>query len=168
MPIPAYMTITNSGGTVLSKDALTAGSVATLEQASHKDEVLVQAITAHVTKPIDPQSGQVTGVRQHKPVTFTKYMDRCSPQLWDALCRGEQLTFEIKYYRTTSAGTQEHYYTIKWEQCVLVDGKAYYPLALMPDNAPISHMEDWQFTYKKVMWEHTVAGVSGSDDWNAA
>jgi type VI secretion system secreted protein Hcp len=168
MPIPTYLTITNSSGSVLSTGSLSADSVATFEQASHKDEILVQALQTQVAKPIDPQSGQVTGVRQHKPVTFTKIVDRASPLLWDALCRGEQLTCELKYYRTTSGGKQEHYFTTKWEQCVLVDGKNYYPLALLEENKAIVHMEDWSFTYKKITWEHTVAGTSGSDDWNQA
>ena len=165
MPIPAYMTITNSSGTVLTKESLTAKSVATFEQASHADEILLQAIDAQVSKPVDPQSGQVTGVRQHKPVTFTKIMDQASPLLWDALCRGEQLVFELKYYRTTSAGKPEHYFTTKWEDALLVDGKAYYPLALLASNNAITHMEDWSFSYKKVTWDHLVAGKTGSDSW---
>jgi len=168
MPIPAYMTITNSSGTVLSKESLTAKSVATFEQASHADEILVQAIELHIMKPVDPQSGQVTGVRQHKPVVFTKIMDQASPLLWDALCRGEQLVFECKYYRTTSAGKPEHYFTVKWEDALLVDGKAYYPLAISPANAAIPHIEDWSFSYKKVTWDHLVAGKTGSDSWEEA
>jgi len=162
------MTITNSSGTVLSKESLTAKSVATFEQASHADEILVQAIELHIMKPVDPQSGQVTGVRQHKPVVFTKIMDQASPLLWDALCRGEQLVFECKYYRTTSAGKPEHYFTVKWEDALLVDGKAYYPLAISPANAAIPHIEDWSFSYKKVTWDHLVAGKTGSDSWEEA
>lgn len=83
----------------------------------------------------------MTGVRQHKPVTFTKVVDRCSPQLWDALCHGEQITFELKFYRTTSGGMREHYYTTKSEQCVIVDGKSYDPLALLPENNAIAHIQ---------------------------
>ena len=107
-------------------------------------------------------------MRQHEPVTFTKVVDRCSPQLWDVLRHGQQMTFELKFYRTTSGSKQEHYYTTKWEQCVIVDGKSYDPLAVLPENNAIVQIEGSSFTYKKVMCEHTVAGVSGSDDWNAA
>ncbi|WP_434083452.1 type VI secretion system tube protein TssD, partial [Escherichia coli] len=52
------------------------------------------------------------GQRVHKPVVITKVFDKASPLLLAALTSGERLTkVEIKWYRTSAAGTQEHYYT---------------------------------------------------------
>ena len=132
MPIPAYMKITGATQGEISKGALSADSVGTFAQKSHEDEILVQAIGLHVTKPVDSQSGQVTGVRQHKPVVFTKIMDRTSPLLWQALCSGEQLDIELVYFRTSQGGKQEKYFTVKWSEALLVDGKA--SLAIVDDD----------------------------------
>ena len=168
MPIPAYIKITGAMQGEMTKGALSSDSVGTFAQASHEDEILVQAIGLHVAKPVDSQSGQVTGVRQHKPVVFTKIMDKSSPLLWQALCSCEQLTIECTYFRTSQAGKQEKYFTVKWSEALLVDGKAYYPLAISPDNAAIPHIEDWSFSYKKIEWTHQIAGTSAGDDWNNA
>jgi len=168
MPIPAYIKITGATQGDITKGALSSDSVGTFAQKSHEDEILVQEIHLHVTKPVDSQSGQVTGVRQHKPVVFTKIMDRTSPLLWQALCSGEQLTVELAYFRTAPRGGVEQYFTVKWEEALLVDGKAYYPLAISPANAAIPHLEDWSFSYKKIEWTHSIAGTSGADDWNSA
>ncbi|WP_422766527.1 type VI secretion system tube protein TssD [Pseudomonas aeruginosa] len=56
------------------------------------------------------------GQRVHKPVVITKVFDKASPLLLAALTSGERLTkVEIQWYRTSAAGTQEHYYTkITW------------------------------------------------------
>ncbi|KEA24206.1 hypothetical protein BH79_29030 [Pseudomonas aeruginosa C0324C] len=42
--------------------------------------------------PRDPQSGQPTGQRVHKPVVITKVFDKASPLLLAALTSGERLT----------------------------------------------------------------------------
>lgn len=165
MPLPAYMTITNSRGVAVSHGASSTTSIGNRSQDSHNDEIMVFAARYRVSKPVDLQTGQVTGLRQHKPVTFTKYVDRCSPLLWEALCNGEQLQIEMKLWRTAMTGVQEHYYTIKWSECVLVDGAGVLPDVLLPDTRQYADMEEWQYTYKRVTWEHLSAGVSGSDAW---
>ncbi|WP_458024188.1 type VI secretion system tube protein TssD, partial [Pseudomonas aeruginosa] len=72
----------------------------------------------------DPQSGQPTGQRVHKPVVITKVFDKASPLLLAALTSGERLTkVEIQWYRTSAAGTQEHYYTTVLEDAIIVDIK---------------------------------------------
>ena len=168
MPIPAYIKITGAKQGDMSASALSSDSVGAFAQKSHEDEILVQAIGLHVTKPVNSQTGQATGVRQHKPAVFTKLMDKSSPLLWQALCSGEQLTIECFYFRTAQSGGLEKYFSVKWSEAVLVDGKAYYPLAISPNNDAIPHLEDWSFTYKKIEWTHEIAGTSGSDDWNNA
>ena len=152
----------------MSAGALSADSVGALAQSHHEDEILVHAIGLHVTKPVDPQSGQATGVRRHRPTVFTKYTDKSSPLLWQALCSGEQLTIECVYFRTAQTGGVEKYFTVKWSGALLVDGKAYYPLAISSENSEVPHLEDWSFSYKKIEWTHEIAGTSGADDWNNA
>ncbi|KSL26824.1 Hcp family type VI secretion system effector, partial [Pseudomonas aeruginosa] len=115
-----------------------------------------------------PQSGQPTGQRVHKPVVITKVFDKASPLLLAALTSGERLTkVEIQWYRTSAAGTQEHYYTTVLEDAIIVDIKDYMHNCQDPGNAHFTHLEDVHFTYRKITWTHEVSGTSGSDDWRS-
>ncbi|RQF10877.1 hypothetical protein IPC276_31195 [Pseudomonas aeruginosa] len=85
-----------------------------------------------------------------------------------ALTSGERLTkVEIQWYRTSAAGTQEHYYTTVLEDAIIVDIKDYMHNCQDPGNAHFTHLEDVHFTYRKITWTHEVSGTSGSDDWRS-
>lgn len=166
MPTPAYMTIEGTSQGNITQAAFTEDSVGNIWQEGHEDEVLVQAFKHNVMIPRDPQSGQPSGQRTHRPVTVTKIFDKASPLLYNALCSGEVLTnVEIKWYRTAVSGAQEHYFTIKMEDAVIVDIQGYMPNCQDPANEAFTHLEDVSFSYRKITWNHEVAGTSGSDDW---
>ncbi len=168
MPTPAYMSIEGSSQGNITQDAFTEDSVGNIWQEGHEDEVMVQAFKHNVMIPRDPQSGQPSGQRTHRPVTVTKIFDKSSPLLYNALCSGELLTnVEIKWYRTSASGTQEHYFTIKLVDAVIVDIQGYMPNCQDPANASFTHLEDVSFSYRSITWNHEVAGTSGSDDWRA-
>jgi type VI secretion system secreted protein Hcp len=167
MPTPGYAKITGATQGNISSGAFTADSVGNIYQSGHEDSNLVEGMSMHVIVPTDPQSGQPTGVRVHQPSKFLKVFDKSSPLLWQALCTGEMLQIEIDFYRIASTGTQQKFFTVKWTDAILVDGKGYMPDCLNPANGNYVDMEEWAFTYRKIEWDHTVAGTSGSDDWRA-
>ncbi|ALS13514.1 hypothetical protein AOU28_18905 [Pseudomonas aeruginosa] len=104
----------------------------------------------------------------NKYVVITKVFDKASPLLLAALTSGERLTkVEIQWYRTSAAGTQEHYYTTVLEDAIIVDIKDYMHNCQDPGNAHFTHLEDVHFTYRKITWTHEVSGTSGSDDWRS-
>ncbi len=110
---------------------------------------MVQGFNHEVIIPRDPQSGQPTGQRVHKPVVITKVFDKASPLLLAALTSGERLTkVEIQWY-------------------LIVDIKDYMHNCQDPGNAHFTHLEDVHFTYRKITWTHEVSGTSGSDDWRS-
>ncbi|QEO16461.1 Hcp family type VI secretion system effector [Acetobacter vaccinii] len=165
MSQPLYVKISGSSQGEITKGAFTADSVGNIYQEGHEDEAFCQAMTYNVTLPRDPQSGQVTGQRVHLPASLTKYVDKSSPLLLNAIASGEVLQIEATYYRTSSMGRQEKYYTVKFTDAIAVDYKAYTPLALDPDNAAFRDMDELHFTYRKIEVTHAVAGTSGADDW---
>ena len=119
---PAYMSITGTKQGLITAGAFTEDSVGNTYQEGHEDQVMVQGFNHEVIIPRDPQSGQPTGQRVHKPVVITKVFDKASPLLLAALTSGERLTkVEIQWYRTSAAGTQEHYYTTVLEDAIIVD-----------------------------------------------
>ena len=166
MATPAYMSITGTKQGLITAGAFTADSVGNTYQEGHEDQVMVQGFSHEVIIPRDPQSGQPTGQRVHKPVKITKVFDKSSPLLLAALTSGERLTeIEIQWFRTSAAGTQEHYFTTKLEDAIIVDIKDYMHNCQDPSNSYFTHLEDVEFTYRKITWTHEVSGTSGSDDW---
>ena len=166
MPTPAYMSIEGTTQGLITANAFTADSVGNIYQEGHENQVLVQAFRHEVIIPRDPQSGQPTGPRVHHPVIITKVFDKSSPLLFEALTSGEVLTkVEIKWYRTSMAGKQEHYFTHILTDAVIVDIDSSMPNCQDPGQAHFTHLEDVAMTYRKIEWTHEVAGTSGSDDW---
>ncbi|MDX1300698.1 Hcp family type VI secretion system effector, partial [Photobacterium sp.] len=106
MPTPAYMRIEGEKQGLITAGTFTEDSVGNIFQEGHEDEVLVEAFEHQVVLPRDPQSGQPTGQRVHKPVKITKVFDKCSPLIYNALTSGERLPkVEIKWYRTSATGS---------------------------------------------------------------
>ncbi|RMU70140.1 putative type VI secretion system effector, Hcp1 family [Pseudomonas syringae pv. apii] len=168
MPTPAYMTVIDANQKILTAGAFTADSVGNVYQEGHEDEALIQAFSHNIITPCDPQSGQPTGQRIHGPACVTKIFDKTSPLLLEALCSGSTLSkVEIKWYRTSIDGKQEHYYTTTLEDAVIVNIKSYMHNCQDPQNSHFGHLEDVQFSYRKITWDHVKATTTGSDDWRS-
>jgi type VI secretion system secreted protein Hcp len=168
MPTPAYISIDGVNQGLITAGANTMDSMGNRYQEGHEDESTVQAFRHEIIIPRDPQSGQPSGQRVHQPLVITKIFDKASPLLYAALASGERLNkVTIKWFRTSMAGTQEHYFTHELEDAMIVDIRGHSPNAQDPAQAHFTHMEDVEFTYRKISWTHEVAGTSGDDDWRA-
>ncbi|WP_433737948.1 Hcp family type VI secretion system effector [Pseudomonas putida] len=168
MPTPAYLVINGNRQGLITAGTFTPESVGNVYQEGHEDKILVQAFHHQITVPRDPQSGQPTGQRVHKPLMISKVFDKSSPLIFNALTSGELLdSCRIAWYRTSSAGKQEHYFSIELEDAVIVDVQTRMPSCQDPNMAHFTHLEDVYFTYRKITWTHEVCGTSGSDDWRA-
>jgi type VI secretion system secreted protein Hcp len=164
VPTPAYMAIEGSKQGLITKDTFTQDSVGKIYQQGHEDEILVQAFEHQVIRPTDPQSGQPTGDRVHKPLMITKVFDRSSPLLFSALTTGESLNCTLKWYRPADGGV-EHYFTIELVDAIIVDIQSKMPNCQDPEQAHFTHLEDVYFSYREISWEHVVSNTSASDDW---
>jgi type VI secretion system secreted protein Hcp len=164
MPTPAYMVIEGTKQGLITKDAFTQDSVGKIFQEGHEDEILVQAFAHQVIRPTDPQSGQPTGDRVHKPLMITKVFDRSSPLLFNALTTGESLTCTLKWYRPADGGV-EHYFSIELKDAVIIDIQSSMPNCQDPDMAHFTHLENVYFSYREISWEHLISSTSASDDW---
>ena len=166
MPTPAYMTITGERQGLITANTFTESSVGNIYQEGHENECLIEAFEHKILLPRDPQSGQPTGQRVHNPMKVTKVMDKCSPLLYRALTSGERLPkVELKFYRTSAQGTMEYYFTMTLEDAIITDITAYMPNCQDPAQAHFTHLEDVQFTYRKLTKTHEVASTSEADDW---
>ena len=163
MPTPAYISIEGATQGPITQGAFTEESVGNIWQEGHEDEVMVQAIDHVVTVPRDPQSGQPSGQRVHKAFNFTAPLNKATPLIYNAVTSGEMLPkVEVKWYRTNSAGQQEHFFTTTLEDALVVEVDCNMPHDQNPDNQDYTQLVRVSLSYRKITWEHTVAGTSGS------
>ena len=168
MPTPAYLVINGSRQGLITAGAFTQESVGNIYQEGHENQILVQAFSHQIIVPRDPQSGQPTGQRVHKPLMISKVFDKSSPLIFNALTSGEVLdNCHLAWYRTSSVGIQEHYFSIELIDAVIVDVQSRMPNCQDPAMAHYTQLEDVFFTYRKIKWTHEVSGTSGSDDWRS-
>ncbi|WP_345786032.1 type VI secretion system tube protein TssD [Dyella sp.] len=100
----------------MTKGAFTADSVGNVYVEGHEDQILVQEIEHRVTAPTDPQSGQPSGQRVHKPLVFTCALNKAVPLMYQSLASGEMLpNVEVQWFRTSVDGKQEHSSPPSWK-----------------------------------------------------
>jgi len=168
MPTPAFMKIEGMTQGLITQGAFTPASVGNIYVEGHEDEFIVQAFNHEVIIPRDLQSGQPTGQRVHQPLTVTKVFDKSSPLLYQALTTGENLSLcEISWFRTSSTGSLEKYFSMELEDAVIVAVRASMPNCQDPSQAHFTHLEEVSFSYRKINWTHVAAGTSAADDWRA-
>lgn len=166
MPTPCFMAVTGKTQGNITAGAYTQDSVGTGFVEGHEDEMIIQAVSHEVYTPTDPQNGQPSGQRTHKPLVVTIALNKAVPLLYNALASGESLTgAELKWYRTSPEGKQEHYFTTTLEDATVVKIDLRMPNSQDPNMSSFTQLIDVYFNYRKIDWEHTVAGTSGSDDW---
>jgi type VI secretion system secreted protein Hcp len=168
MPTVAYMSVEGASQGTITQDGNTMDSMGNRYQEGHETEVTIMGFEHEILIPKDPQSGQPTGQRVHRPVAVRKIFDKSSPLLYNALCSGERLTkVEIKWYRTSMEGRQEHYFTHVLTDAMLTNVRSEMKAVNIREFEDTGHEEVWEMTYRKIEWTHEVAGTSGSDDWRA-
>lgn len=166
MPTPAYIRIEGATQGLITQGASTEESIGNIWQEGHEDQIMVQAIDHIVTIPRDPQSGQPSGQRVHKPFMFTSALNKATPLLYNSLTSGEMLPkVEVEWWRTNSSGKQEHYFTTTLIDAIIIDVDCKMPNAQDPAFADFTQLVKVSMSYRKIEWEHVVAGTSGSDDW---
>jgi type VI secretion system secreted protein Hcp len=136
------------------------------DMKGRENTILVYALDHDIHIPRDPQSGLPSGKRIHGPLTIQKEIDKASPSIYQALCTGEQLgNVTIKQYRIDPTGVEQHYFTIKLEDAIIVQVTPYTPVAFLAENEPFRHMEKVSFTYSKIIWRHEVDAKESEDSW---
>jgi type VI secretion system secreted protein Hcp len=157
MPMPFHMTLTGTSQGAIEGSCIMAG---------REGSILCEALEHEIYIPRDTQSGLATGKRVHKPLTITKVFDMSSPKLFQALVIGEHMTdVTFKYYRISAAGQEEHYFTVKLTEAIVVSIKAWIPNCLDPKTETLTHMEDVSFTYQKIGWTWVPDGIEAEDSW---
>lgn len=166
MPTPCYISIKGKTQGNITENAFTAESVGNIYVEGHKDEMLVQEVKHVVTVPTDPQSGQPSGQRVHKPLKFTVALNKAVPLMYNALASGEMLPeVKLNWYRTSVEGKQEHFFATTLEDATIVDINLHMPHCQDAEKSDFTQLVEVSLAYRKITWDHLKSGSSGSDDW---
>ncbi len=127
-------------------------------------QIAVYALTQELKVPFDPTSGQITGKRQHSPVTIVKELDKSSPLFFNAAATSETLkSVTCTLYRTTALGQIRAYYKIALTNATVVEikdsGDGVNGAAQGDERERIS------FSYEKIVLTDLDSNTSAIDDW---
>ena len=139
------------------------------EKEGRADTSDVFEIEHHVHQPVEPTTGQASGVRVHAPMRIVKLIDKASPGFHKALCTGQNLKeVTLDFYRIDPATRSEaKYYTITMRNARIVDMRPYMPMSFVPQNESYRHMEQISFVYGEIEWNWLPDSVVEMDKWRA-
>ena len=152
-----YMTITGKAQGLISAGCSTQDSIGNKCQTAHADEIMVLSYThnmvniGNINKPT------------HSPIVITKNVDKASPLLAQALSSREEINCTISFYRVSSFGLQEKFYSVTINGGIIADLTIEMPHAILQSDAePQEHVA---IRYRDITWTHHVAGTSGYSTW---
>ncbi|WP_026024359.1 Hcp family type VI secretion system effector, partial [Enterovibrio norvegicus] len=137
----------------ITAGAFTADSVGNIYVEGHEDQMLVQAFDHIVTVPTDPQSGQPSGQRVHKPFKFTVALNKAVPLMYNSLASGEMLPkIELKWYRTSVEGKQEHFFSTILTDGTIIDIDCKMPHCQDAQKKEFTQLVTVSVAYRKIDW----------------
>lgn len=152
-----YMTISGKAQGLISAGCSTQDSIGNKCQSGHTDEIMVLSYThnmaniGNINKPT------------HSPILITKNVDKASPLLAQALSTREEINCTINFYRVSSVGMQEKFYSVSINGGVIADLTLEMPHAILQNDAePQEHVA---IRYRDITWTHHTAGTSGYSTW---
>lgn len=152
-----YMTIAGKTQGLISAGCSTQDSIGNKCQVEHADEIMVLSYShnmvniGNINKPT------------HKPIIITKNVDKSSPLLAQALSSREEISCTISFYRVSSFGMQERFYSISINGGIIADLTLEMPHAILQHDAePQEHVA---IRYREITWTHHAAGTSGHSTW---
>ena len=152
-----YMTITGKAQGLISAGCSSQDSIGNKCQSGHIDEIMVLSYThnmvniGNINKPT------------HRPILITKNVDKASPLLAQALSSREEIKCTINFYRVSSFGLQEKFYSVSINGGVIADLTLEMPHVILHHDAePQEHIA---IRYRDITWTHHVAGTSGYSTW---
>lgn len=156
MALPFYMTVEGETQGPIEGFSTTTG---------HETQIQCHALKQTIAIPINKQTGQPSGLRNHGPITITKSFDKASPLLYQAMVNGERMKeVVLRFYRITKAGLEENYYTITLTNATLVSISPIMYNVFDDDLQRYDHMEEISFTYARIEWTWEPDSITAADE----
>jgi type VI secretion system secreted protein Hcp len=103
------------------------------------------AFEFEVLQPYDLGSGQLTGRRQHSPITIVREVDEASPKLWQAACSNESFqSASLHVARPDSNGKETVYHTITLTNATIAGYKTWHGTRGKKRETVTLVFDDWE------------------------
>lgn len=130
-------------------------SIRNKSQPAHRDQIMVMAINHGMSRAQNVN---------HQCLTFIKPVDKSSPLLGKAITDNETLSCEFSFYRTSQAGLNECYYTLKLINARISSLHLQVPHTI--DDSAGQPEEIIELSYESIAWEHRMGGTSAYSIWD--
>ncbi len=139
------------------------------EKEGRDNTIDIFEIEHHVHQPVEPTTGQASGVRVHSPLRVVALIDKATPGLHKAMCTGQNLAeITLDFYRIDPESREEaKYYTITMREARVVDIRPYMPMSFVPANESYRHMIQYSFVYEEIEWNWLPDSAIEMDKWRA-
>lgn len=152
-----YMMLTGKAQGLISAGCSTQESIGNKCQVAHADEIMVLSYSHNMVN-----AGNISR-STHNPIIITKHVDKSSPLLAQALSNREEVNCTISFYRVSSFGAQEKFYSVSINGGIIADLTLEMPHAILQHDAePQEHVA---IRYREITWTHHTAGTSGYSTW---
>ena len=155
-----YMVIEGKVQGLLSEGCSTAPSIGNKCQISHKDEIMVLSFD-HKMNTLGN-----TEYAHHNPIIITKFIDKSSPLLAQALATREELTCTLNFYRASGPVGQEKYYSVEIEGAQIADLTVSMPHSILQND--VEPQETVAIRYRNITWRNHATNSSGYTTWEGA
>lgn len=124
------------------------------QATGQQDSIRVVGLGHQVELPYEMGTGQISGQRLHGPMIITKYIDKSSPLLYQALVNNQTKSqAELKFYRDIGTGQPQHYYTIRLNDVKIIKIQTACP-----------NMEQVSIAFRRIRWIWLDGGIEFEDD----
>ncbi|MFK3774534.1 Hcp family type VI secretion system effector [Pseudomonas sp. NPDC089406] len=157
MAFHGYMTITGKQQGLISAGCSSQESIGHHCQHGHRDEIMVLSFNHGQVNPVNALRGT------HHPVFITKYIDKATPLLAQAVDGREVVDCDIHLYRTHPGGHREKYFSVKLGGALIVAQDLEMPHAILMSDQDAE--ERLSISYRTISWIHHAASTSGHASW---
>ncbi|CAI0690690.1 Hcp family type VI secretion system effector [Serratia fonticola] len=150
-----YMTLKGEKQGLISAGCSSFDSIGNKFQSGHADQCMVYALTHGINREQHAS---------HQPFIITKPIDKATPLIGMAISNNEELYLLLDFYRTSSQGQQEKYFSVEIRKANLKRVGMNYPHLLT--NADSQPEEVLSVSYNDIKWTHHIAGTTGYSVWD--
>lgn len=159
----------NTIALILTANGETIEGDSTITSDSRENTIEVLSLTHTLQRAFDRASARATGKRFYEPLSFTKRLDRSSPQLRQALAQNSEMAGEFRWYRPSPAGdgTSEHFLTLAFTNGLITSATMRLPDVLGASSATLPPLEEVQLVANVFTWTWEPDGIEFQDEWVA-
>jgi type VI secretion system secreted protein Hcp len=159
MSMPGFLTINGE----------TQGNIeGSCEKTGFENTIEILTFEHEISIPRNRESGLYLGKRIHYPIGITKEVDKSTPKLYQALCKGEKLVEAVfTWVRFMKANRPEKFFIIRITNAAIIEIKPYIDDYTQATVESKPHLEKVAFTYEAINWTWAPDGGEFEDFWTA-